>query len=35
MSNTRGMNGPIQIQLHFVYLAIYHSSEKKVKQNKK
>jgi hypothetical protein len=32
VSNTRGMNGAIQIQLHFIYLAMYHSSEKKEKK---
>jgi hypothetical protein len=31
VSNTRGMNGAIQIQLHFIYLVMYHSSEKKKK----
>lgn len=29
VSNTRGMNGAIQIQLHFIHLVLYHSTEKK------
>jgi hypothetical protein len=35
VSNTRGMNGAIQIQLHFIYLAMYHSSVNKKIINKK
>jgi len=33
VSNTGGMNGAIQIQLHFIYLAVYHSSGGGKKKN--
>ena len=35
VSNARGMNGAIQIQLHFIYLAMYHSSGRKKERKKK